>query len=210
MNYYCRVYIEILDKIPSRIRIRAEQKVRIDRSFRQRQAERACATETRIRLTTEQLTKNLAPRPLPPTVAPKRYRSVLPVRKNVVIENPIQISDLDKLFYRAFSEDHQMVPLYHSEDDHAVLRSLQSNCIPFYFDFFLKQHDYFPIYDFKTEIELTEGPESKHFHYEDVLDDVNQSLDVWERNRQKQIEKHVRQTWHLYNSANHGEEESAA
>lgn len=110
----------------------------------------------------------------------------------------MEITDLDKLFYKAFTNKPPQHMDFQSADDAAILRSLEANCIPFYFDYFLRQRNYFPVYDFKTEIEMLEGSEFKQFHYEDVLDDVHRLLKEWERHRQRLIEEHVIQTWHLY------------
>lgn len=188
-----------MDNIPKAIRISAEKNVRKRRAFISRQAERACALELRIRLTTEQMKKNLEPPYQRPEGVVKRERRFLTKRKKIEHIEKVEISEVDKLFYKAFTEcESSKLQEFKSADDVAILKSLQDNCIPFYFDFFLKQHDYFPSYDFKTEIELREGPETNHFKYEDVLENVFEFLRQWEQHKQQQIEKHIRETWHLY------------
>lgn len=110
-----------------------------------------------------------------------------------------EASELEKLLVRAFTNEDENVPHRHSAEDLEILRSLQSKCIPFHFDHFLRLHDYFPSYDFKTEIELRDGDEGKRFRYEDVLDDVYRLLDVWERKRKEQVDQDIRRTLQLYN-----------
>lgn len=177
--------------------------MRNKRSFVARQAERAVALENRIQLTLEQLRKNLAPpyiRPKP-NAKERLPRSVLPRKIIKKKEIKVEVTELDKLYYKAFT-DHA-VPQhmkFDNADDAAILRTLEANCIPFYFDVFLRQNNYFPVYDFKTEIELREGSEFGMFKFEDVLEDVQNNLRIWETEKQRRMDEQIRQTWHLYES----------
>lgn len=203
INIIDHTQTEQLDQIPSSIRVQAERKVRNRRAFVMRQAKRTFDLETRIERTSVQMKKNLAPPfvRLPPQHP--LHRSVLE-KKIIVKEVPkVQISDLDKLFYKAFTDESidQIADAdHHTDEKVAILRSLEANCIPFYFDVFLRQNQYFPSYDFKTEIELREGSEYKQFKYEDVLDDVQNNVRIWEVNKQKIMDDNIRSTWHLYAS----------
>lgn len=143
--------------------------------------------------------KNLAPPFVRPIKRSKPERSVLPKQVVKKKDKTIEITELDKLFYKAFT-DHEAPQhvQFDNADDAAILRTLEANCIPFYFDVFLRQNNYFPIYDFKTEIELREGSEYKQFKFEDVLEDVQNNLRIWETAKQKRMDEQIKQTWHLY------------
>lgn len=197
------VRAEQLDDIPKSIRQQAERTIRGKRAFYARQSERAVELENRIQQTLVQLRKNLAPPYRRPKDKPRERlaRSVLPRKVIKKKEIKVEVTELDKLYYLAFT-DHD-VPQhmkFDNADDAAILRTLEANCIPFYFDVFLRQNNYFPVYDFKTEIELREGSEYKLFKFEDVLDDVQTNLRMWEAQKLKRMEEHIRQTWHLYQS----------
>lgn len=177
--------------------------MRNKRSYVARQSERAVALENRIQLTLVQLRKNLAPPYVRPKATTKERlpRSVLPLKVIIKKEVIVEVTELDKLYYKAFT-DHA-VPQhmkFDNADDAAILRTLEANCIPFYFDVFLRQNNYFPVYDFKTEIEVREGSEFKLFKFEDVLDDVQTHLRMWQSEKQKRMDEHIKQTWHLYES----------
>lgn len=180
------------------MRLSVERKIRQKNSFVARKSRRACELEQRIKSTTKSMRLSLAPpykkqppkHPLPRSYLPK----IIPVVPMVKTE----ITELDKLFYRAFTDQPPQRMEEQSAEDAAILRSLEANCIPFYFDFFLRQHNYFPDYQFKTEIELLDGDEYGRFRYEDVVDDVHRRLVVWEAQKQIRIEQHIQQTWHLY------------
>lgn len=175
--------------------------MRTQRAFIARQSERAVALENRIQLTLVQLRKNLAPPYVRPKTKTKERlpRSVMQRKVRVPKEIKVEITELDKLYYKAFT-DH--TPPQHMKfdnaDDAAILRTLEANCIPFYFDVFLRQNNYFPVYDFKTEIEMREGSEYSQFKFEDVLEDVQNNLRMWETQKQKRMDEQIRQTWHLY------------
>lgn len=202
---YCLCLSDELEHIPHDVRVGVERKVRQRRALLNRQAVRACDLEARIKLTAKQMRKCLAPphQKKPPTHPLARSHLEANVRPPKVVK--IEITALDKLFYKAFTDKPAQHMSFQSADDAAILRALEANCIPFYFDFFLRQNNYFPSYDFQTEIELHEGSEFEHFHYEDVLDDVHEKLMQWEQNKQQRMDEHIQQTWHLYRSSDQPE-----
>lgn len=164
-----------------------------------RQSQRACATEERIKQSAEKLKLNLAPPCRPQRPPGKLPRSILPKPKRNVVVKRASASELEKLLIRAFTDENENVQHQHSAEDLELLRSLHSNCIPFHFDHFLRLHDYFPSYDFKTQIEMRDGDEAKRFRYDDVLDDVYRLVGNWERRRKEQVDEDIRKTLQLYN-----------
>lgn len=144
------------------------------------------------------MTKNLAPPYKPPSRIGKLPRSRLPEKKKISKVKQIPLSESQKLFYKAFTNvDPLNAPLLQSHDTE-IVRFLEASCIPFYFDYFLKNHDYFPDYNFKTEVEEKEGPEMNRFKYKDALVTVRRNLEVWEKRKQAMINAHIQRTWHLY------------
>lgn len=167
-----------------------------------RRAKRMCALEKRLESITEQMKKNLAPPYKPPKREGKLPKSILPKRIIFVPKEMARLAEIDKLYYKAFTE-HKFSECdddYKDPADMKILKSLESNCIPYYFDYFLQRRGYFPAYDFKTEIEKTEGDETDNFRYRDVLDDVLRNLNSWIEQKKALIQSHLLQTVHLYNS----------
>lgn len=163
-----------------------------------RQAKRACALELRTHTVIEQLKKNLAPPFKPPKRQGKLPRSYLHIPKKIIKIKTEKISDLNKLYYKAFTNKEPTEMENQNPNDIELLTKLQQNCIPFYFDHFLNLHDYYPSYDFKTKIELNEGQEIKRFLYTDVLDAVLNSLEFWEKRKKLNIQEHIYKTQFLY------------
>lgn len=164
-----------------------------------RRAQRTCALEARLKNTIEQMKKNLAP----PFKAPKREgklaRSWLRKRSPPPKSSLVKMAEIDKLYYKAFTEnDPEMLMEYKKPDEMVGLKSLEANCIPFYFDYFLQSRGYFPVYDFQTEIEKADGDEANKFYYRDVLDDVLQNLKMWTEQKAAMIQAHIVRTFELY------------
>lgn len=169
------------------------------RSFEMRRGKRMCALEMRLINITEQLKKNLAPPYKRPKRVGKLPRSELPKRKIIVKKDSKPMAELDKLYYKAFvSGDHLNDVVDEDPAEMEILKSLETNCIPYYFDHFLKCKGYFPVYDFKTDIETAEGIEEANFRYDDVLDDVLKNLNHWMTLKQDVIKKNILRTFYLY------------
>lgn len=206
-----------MQTVPHELRLHCEYRVRNKNALLTRQAIRACDLNNRIQLNILQLRKSLAPPSKPKPLGHPLPRSRLPVRRKALVPPAPQpddafgpssrrvrrpqtvLTDMDKLFYKAFTD--QPPPpsgAQYRAEDAAMLRRLSDNCIPFYFDYFLQQHNYFPVYDFVTDIERLDGSEFDHFRYEDAVDQVHERLEHWQRDKQQRILEHVQQTWHLY------------
>lgn len=164
-----------------------------------RRAQRMCALEARLKSTVEQMKKNLAP----PYKAPKRVgklaRSWLPKAAPPPKKQLVKMAEIDKLYYKAFTETDPEICLEYTKPSEMVgLKTLEANCIPFYFDYFLQNRGYFPVYDFRTDIEVAEGDEEEKFYYRDVLDDVLQNLKTWTEQKAALIQAHIVRTFELY------------
>lgn len=191
---YVQTLLGEIDKIPFDISKKAEIDVRKRRAFAFRQASRSCALESRINFVMSEMKRNMAPPFKKLKQKGKLPRSYIPQKQKKIKKISVELTDEMKLLYEAFTDD----TIKDLEFDQKDLNSLQDDCIQFYFDHFLKLHDYIPAYDFKTNIELLEGPEEKRFAYKDVLEDVFTSLKKWEKNQQKLLEYHIKKTWYLY------------
>jgi len=184
--------------LPSKTARAIEEKTRKKRAYLMRQSERACALENRIELVMTQMTRNMGP----PFVKPKRVgklpRSYYTPKKRIIKEEPIVIPSKALLFLDAFTDE--TMGDVHLEGTEAIdiLNSIEDNCIPFYFDHFLQLHDYFPIYDFQTKIQMREGSEESRFFYQDVVSDVIKGVKHWEARREKQMNEQIKKTWYLY------------
>lgn len=146
----------------------------------------------------EQIKKNMSkPIPRPPRIG-KLPRSNLPKKVPKPKETKVKMPEKHKIFYNAFTDISTELIEFEDEETAEIINSIEDTCIPFHFDHFLKLHDYYPIYDFKTEIEEREGAEEKRFSYKDVLENVSQNLKKWMKLREKLIAEHISKTWYLY------------
>lgn len=147
----------------------------------------------------EQLKKNMSKATVEkPRRVGKLPRSNLPKKPQKPKETKIKMPEKHKLFYNAFTDISTEKIEFEDEETAEILNSIEDTCIPFHFDHFLKLHDYYPIYDFKTQIEERDGPEEKRFSYKDVLEDVAKNLKKWMELREKSIAEHISKTWYLY------------
>lgn len=147
----------------------------------------------------EQLKKNMSKSTLQkPRRVGKLPRSNLPKKPQKPKETKIKMPEKHKLFYNAFTDISTEKIEFEDEETTEIINSIENTCIPFHFDHFLKLHDYYPIYDFKTQIEERDGPEEKRFSYKDVLQDVATNLKKWMELREKSIAEHISKTWYLY------------
>lgn len=191
--------IEKLDRIPRHIRLRAERKCRAEEKKRLREAEHACATETRLKQSAAQLKKDLAPSYRQQRPPGKLPRSILPKPERKVVVKRAEATEQEKLFIRGFTDENENQPHQFSAAELNILQSFGPKCIPFNFDFFLQLHGYIPSYDFKTEIELRDGDESKRFRYDDVLDEVYRRMGDWEKKHEEEVKQDILKALRMYN-----------
>lgn len=146
-----------------------------------------------------QLKKNMSKSTVPrPRRTGKLPRSNLPKKMPKPKETKIKMPEKHRIFYNAFTDISTENIEFENEETAEIINSIEDTCIPFHFDHFLKLHDYYPIYDFKTQIEEREGAEEKRFSYKDVLKDVSKNLKKWMELREKSIAEHISKTWYLY------------
>lgn len=187
-----------IDLIPKNIWTKTDNDIRKRRKFKMRQSENAIATENQTQFILSGFLRNMQP----PFKKVKRIgklpRSYQPKRKPAPQKPQSPLSLRVKLFYEAFTD--MTVANVNLDDDEniKILNSLQSNCVPFYYDHFLKMRNYIPVYDFKTDIEIREGPEENRFKYQDVMPVVKHAMADWERYRKIEEDHFIRKGWYLY------------
>lgn len=187
-----------IDSVPKSILIKTENDIRKKRKFIMCQSERALATENQTKCLLDGLIRNMQPPYRKIKRIGKLPRSTLPKREPKPPKPQSPLSMRVKLFYEAFTDMTVTDVSLDKEENIEILNSLQSNCIPFYYDHFLKLHNYIPIYDFKTDIECRDGAEEKKFKYLDLMAEVEDAMKNWERYKKIEEEHFIRKGWYLY------------
>ncbi|KAH8404910.1 hypothetical protein KR222_010193, partial [Zaprionus bogoriensis] len=157
----------------------------------------AYQVERRIDMEMKKVRRNLEP----PYKKPKRVgplqRLFLKKRVKKVVIAPVVISENTRNFVRAFAED-GIVSEGFTQDSVMVLDNIQEQIVPFYFDHFLKLNGYTPNYNFKTNIEMRDGPEINRFHIREVIPDVLQKIENWENTQRKIMEENIQRNPKMY------------
>ncbi|KAM7356312.1 uncharacterized protein ACRADG_002117 [Cochliomyia hominivorax] len=198
------VIMDLIDKfenIPTSLSQQIENKIRFQTSYRRKLSYQAYHIEKRIAKEMQKVVKNLEP----PYEKPKKHPSTKLPRyylrkpyKPPKIEEK-KISERAKLFYRAFHDDD--LPLegeefktgFQPEDD-----EMPEHIVPFYFDHFLKINGYTPNYNFKTQIELRDGPEIDRLQVKSVIPEVEERMQQWEIMKRKIMEENIAKNPKMY------------
>ncbi|XP_068151659.1 uncharacterized protein [Drosophila tropicalis] len=198
------VLIEILSKFEqmdiNRVR-EVEMNLRKRRRYLEKLSSQAYQVERRIDLEMKKVRRNLEP-PYKPQRRVGRLPRLHPKKRIVKVEKlPPVISEHTRNFMRAFKEDGAIGETM-THDSLMVVDNMQEQIIPFYFDHFLKINGYVPNYNFKTNIELRDGPEINRFQVRDVIPDVLQKVENWEQLHKKIMEESIQRNPRMYENVN--------
>ncbi|EDX15358.1 GD12025 [Drosophila simulans] len=75
---------------------------------------------------------------------------------------------------------------------------MQEQIVPFYFDHFLKLNGYTPNYNFRTNVDMRDGPEFSRLKVREVLPDVLARLENWETMHKKIMEENIQRNPKMY------------
>ncbi|XP_075146288.1 uncharacterized protein LOC142220816 [Haematobia irritans] len=180
-----------------------ENKLRKRRNYRRKQSHHACHVEKRIEQEMQKVVRNLEP---PPTLEerkskrPKKLQRLY-LRKRTKAPSICEkkISERAKFFFEAFHEDGaDITKPSEIRDSIAQVDAIQEQIVPFYFDHFLKLNGYTPDYNFKTQIELRDGPELDRLKIRSVIPEIQQRMLQWEAMKKKIMEDHIAQNPNMY------------
>ncbi|EDW03014.1 GH10725 [Drosophila grimshawi] len=174
-----------------------EMSLRKRRRYLEKLSAQAYQIERRIDMEMKKVRRNLEP----PFKKPKKVGPLqrLHLRKRVkkIIPPPVIISENTKNFVRAFAED-GVVSEGFNQDSVMVVDNMQEQIVPFYFDHFLKLNGYTPNYNFKTNIEMRDGPEINRFRIREIIPDVLQKVENWENMHRKIMEDNIQRNPKMY------------
>jgi len=194
------VVMEILSKFENMDieKVRSvEANLRKGRRYREKLSYQAYQVERRIEMEMKKVRRNLEP----PFRKPKREgrlprlflkRRVIPEEREV-----LAISENTKNFVRAFREDgYTGDQITHTSL--LTVDNMQEQIVPFYFDHFLKINGYTPNYNFRTNVDLRDGPEFNRLKVCEVLPDVLARLETWETMHKKIMEENIQRNPKMY------------
>lgn len=192
-----------LDGVPNSIQSKGSRRVRTNRGLIKRQSTRAYELETRIKQTMNGLKKSLQPPPKPDKKEGKLRRMYLR-RKIVKVEIPPPVVPKSvKLFHKAFVHSGQeliMENIFNDPTNAKLIKSIEPNSEPFYFDHFLKLRGHQPDANIRTQVEVHDGPEENRFKFKDIADKVIKQHNILiEIEKEKKINV-IENTAHLYES----------
>ncbi|XP_017106300.2 uncharacterized protein [Drosophila bipectinata] len=194
------VVMEILSKFEHMDieKVRAvEATLRKRRRYREKLSFQAYQVERRIDMEMKKVRRNLEP----PYKKPKREGRLprLFLKKRVVPEEKevFVISEHTKNFVRAFREDGYTGDQV-THTSLLTVDNMQEQIVPFYFDHFLKINGYTPNYNFRTNVDLRDGPEFSRLKIREVLPDVLARLEHWENMHKKVMEENIQRNPKMY------------
>ncbi|KAI8038173.1 uncharacterized protein LOC128253098 [Drosophila gunungcola] len=174
-----------------------EATLRKRRRYREKLSHQAFQVERRIDMEMKKVRRNLEP----PYKKPKREGRLprLFLKKRVVPEEKevLVISENTKNFVRAFREDgYTGDQITHTSL--LTVDNMQEQIVPFYFDHFLKINGYTPNYNFRTNVDLRDGPEFNRLKVREVLPDVLARLETLEMMHKKTMEENIQRNPKMY------------
>ncbi|EDV59044.1 uncharacterized protein LOC6541727 [Drosophila erecta] len=174
-----------------------EATLRKRRRYREKLSYQAYQVERRIDMEMKKVRRNLEP----PYQKPKREgrlprlflkKKIIPEEKEVLV-----ISENTKNFVRAFREDgYTGDQITHTSL--LTVDNMQEQIVPFYFDHFLKINGYTPNYNFRTNVDMRDGPEFNRLKVREVLPDVLARLETWETMHKKIMEENIQRNPKMY------------
>ncbi|XP_073836028.1 uncharacterized protein [Musca autumnalis] len=195
------VVMELIAKfetIPMEESSTTEQALRRRRNYLLKQSQNACHIERRIAQEMQKVRRNLEParKTKRPSKLPRLY---LKKRQKTLQIAEKKISERAKFFFQAFHEDDaDILQPAEVRDSIAQVDAIQEQIVPFYFDHFLKLNGYTPNYNFKTQIEMRDGPELDRLKVRSVVPEIQERLMQWEQMKRKIMEDHIAQNPKMY------------
>ncbi|XP_017133296.1 uncharacterized protein LOC108149904 [Drosophila elegans] len=174
-----------------------EATLRKRRRYREKLSHQAFQVERRIDIEMKKVRRNLEPpykKPKREGRLPRLYlkKRVIPEEKEVLV-----ISENTKNFVRAFREDgYTGDQITHTSL--LTVDNMQEQIVPFYFDHFLKINGYTPNYNFRTNVDLRDGPEFNRLKVREVLPDVLARLETLEMMHKKTMEENIQRNPKMY------------
>ncbi|XP_016970956.1 uncharacterized protein LOC108038635 [Drosophila rhopaloa] len=174
-----------------------EATLRKQRRYREKLSYQAYQVERRIDMEMKKVRRNLEPpykKPKREGRLPRLYlkKRVIPEEKEVLV-----ISENTKNFVRAFREDgYTGDQITHTSL--LTVDNMQEQIVPFYFDHFLKINGYTPNYNFRTNVDLRDGPEFNRLKVREVLPDVLARLEMLETMHKKTMEENIQRNPKMY------------
>lgn len=168
------------------------------RAYDRKISRQAYQVEKRIEIEMKKVRHNLEP----PFVKPKRVdklpRFTIKNKPKKKVTKEKRVSEHTKLFFRAFNDEGDVTHLQDARDSIFVMDTIQEQIVPFYFDHFLKLNGYTPNYNFKTNIELRDGPEMSRVALHSVVPEILERLDKWEAGRKRIMEDNIQRNPKMY------------
>ncbi|KAH8270037.1 hypothetical protein KR018_002992, partial [Drosophila ironensis] len=181
-----------IDKVRS-----VEATLRKRRRYFEKLSAQAYQIERRIDIEMNKVRRNLEP----PYQKPKREGKLprLFLKKRVIPEEKevFTISEATKNFVRAFREDGYTGDQV-THTSLLTVDNMQEQIVPFYFDHFLKINGYTPNYNFRTNVDMRDGPEFNRLKIREVLPEVLAKLEIWETMRKTAMEENIQRNPKMY------------
>lgn len=190
--------LEDLDKYPREIIDEIEEKCRKVKARQMREAKRACDTEERIHTVIKGIKKNLEPPFKPPPRQKPLPRGFLPKPRRRPKSRHIPPTQQQKLIVEAFTDKDLKQLDFSTQENKKILRNIERNCMPFYYDYFLEQHGYIAKKDFVTDIERIDGKEENLLENKYLLPTVYNNMKHWQKRQQDIQRSNIQQTQYLY------------
>lgn len=175
-----------------------EKRIRTYRTFLRKQSYQAYLIERRIDKEMKKVVENLKP----PYQKPKRTsplpRYHLKRRETAIPVKPKLITERAKFLFRAFHEGELTDETFELKDSFIQVGAEQEQIVPFYFDHFLKINGYTPNYNFKTHIEMRDGPEIDRLQIKSVIPDVLEHMEYWQNLKRKIMEENIARNPKIY------------
>lgn len=142
--------------------------------------------------------KNLEP-PFRPPPRPKPLpRSIPPKTPSKPKSRKADATPHQKLIVEAFTDKDIKQLDFTTPENQKILRNIERNCMPFYYDYFLEQHGYIAKKDFVNDIERMDGTEENRLEIKNLIPTVHQNMKRWEKRQQEIKHSNIRRTIHLY------------
>lgn len=196
------VVLEVINKFeyldPVKVQ-EVEQAFRKERRYLEKLSFQAYQVERRIDSEMKKVRHNLEPPYKKPKKTGPLQRLFLKKRVKKVVVPPVVVSETAKNFMRAFTEDGIVIDGFTQD---APTESTQETIVPFYFDHFLKLNGYTPNYNFKTNVEMRDGPEINRFQIREIIPEVMAKVDNWEKTNRRIMEDNIQRNPKMYENVN--------
>lgn len=188
-----------MEIIPTPLRLHVEKKQRRLLTYHRYMSRQAVFIERRIASEIIKVQRNLAP----PFVKPKRVgklpRSELKKVRKVRVKRAFSISQEAKFFFKAFHQEcDARKTILEANLSMDLLEDFQKSIVPFHFDHFLILNGYQPKYDFETQIERRDGPETDRFQVKKLIPTVLQKFEQWQTDRTLQMIEDITRNPQVY------------